>query len=239
MEGRCMKDMKKAISSVLCLLLALVVFSGTTAAASVAPTTTNLPGGILIGDQEGIHADKHGYYYIDARNLHPGDVIHKVVTVQNLEGNDLTPEGKIPYTMSMTSEPLFSLGPVDLLDATHLTIKLDGKIIYDGTCRGNGTPNMLETALPLGVYALGDRHSLDFTLTVDPNMKLSKEKSEADFRWHFYAWRKADYTPPPTGEELMMKYMPAAILGGMLLVSLLLLGKKRKRQEKDSALAER
>jgi hypothetical protein len=225
--------LKKVICSVVSLCVLFTVISGSVSVSAAESTTTNLPAGILIGDQDGIHVDAHGYYYIDARGLKPGDVITKTVTLQNLEHNDRTPEGKVPYTLSMTAEPLFSRGPVDLLDATHLTIKLDGRIIYDGTCRGNGNPNMIEKALPLGDYAVGDRRQLDFTLTVDPNMQLFEEKSEADFRWHFYAYRSIETDPPKTGVTAFFEQYGMLIPVALLLSFFaLLIPLKKKRDEK-------
>jgi len=101
---------------------------------------TNLPLGLLIGDQDGVCVDEHGYYYIDARGLLPGEVLRKVLTIQNLEQNGATPEAGIPYAVSMTSEPLFSTGPIDLLDMVHMTILLEGELVYDGKVRGDGAP---------------------------------------------------------------------------------------------------
>jgi hypothetical protein len=226
-----LESMKRRILLALSVCLIAVVISGTTAAS--AATATNLPAGILIGDQDGIHVDAHGYYYIDVRGLKPGDVIHKTITIQNLEQNDTTPEGKVPYTMTMTAEPLLSRGPVDLLDATHLTIKLDGEIIYDGTCRGDGTPNMIQQALALGVYAVGDRRVLDFTLTVDSKMQLFEEKSEADFKWQFYAYRAVAYDAPKTG--IMDTYDYLFPIGGTMLLFLALIPLKKRRDERIRA----
>jgi len=219
----------------LVLLLLFVfasVFSGTMASAAAEASVTNLPAGILIGDQDGIHVDAHGYYYIDARGLHPGDVIRKTVTVQNYSKNDRSPEGKLPYVLSMTAEPLFSSGPVDLLDETHLAIRLDGKVIYDGPCRGNGSPNMIDQALPLGIYAPGDQRTLAFTLTVSSDITLSwDEKSEADFLWRFYAHRQAPPDSPKTGDTLK-SFAFLLPIGLLLLFRLVLVPLKKKRERK-------
>jgi hypothetical protein len=181
-----------------------------------------LPKGVLIGDADGIHTDAQGYYYIDARNLLPGDVIHKEITIQNLAADDSSRAGSIPYTISMTAQPLLSKGPADLLE-TRCTLKLDGKVIYEGSVKGDGTPNMNTAALELGSYAVGESHTLDVTLTVDPELELGGEKSEAEFRWCFYAHRSADEAPPDTGVWSNYGFLlPVAALLGLcvLLVSL-------------------
>lgn len=86
------------ILSALCVLMA-VLFSGT--AVVNAAATTNLPNSFLIGDQDGIYIGVDGEYYIDAREVKPGDVITKTLTIQNLEQNDRSTEAKIPYILAM------------------------------------------------------------------------------------------------------------------------------------------
>jgi len=224
-----LRNIKKWILSALCLCVISAVFSGT--ALVSAATATDLPSGVLIGDHDGINVDAHGYYYIDVRELKPGDVIHKTVTIQNLSQNDYTPEGNIPYTVTMAAEPLFSTGPVDLLDKTQLVLKLDGQTIYSGRVRGDGVPNMIERALELGTYDAGDRRTLDITLTVDSDMQLFEEKSEADFKWKFYAYRATNTDDPKTGlfEAYWTYLLP---IGGTLLLFALLGFKKKKREQK-------
>ena len=221
---------KRTLSVVLALCLLTAMISGMAVRAGAA-SETRLPEGVLIGDQDGIHADGNGLYYIDARGLMPGDVIHKVITIQNLSHNDTTPEAKIPYTVTMMTEPLSTTGPVDLLDKVHLTIKLEGQVVYDGRSRGDGTPNMTVTPLQLGAYDLGERRILDITLTVDPDMAFHEEKSEADFRWIFYAYRTVVADPPKTG--ILETYGYLLPVGGVLLlfVFMVLMKKRRDREE--------
>ena len=222
---------KKMILSVLCLCVLSVVISGTTVGA-VPATTRNLPAGILIGDQDGIYVDANGYYYIEACDLNPGDVNYKKITVQNLSQNDRTPEGKVPYVLSMTAEPLFFSGPVNLFDETNLIITLDGKLVYDGSCRGDGNPNMIDNALPLGTYDVGDRHTLEFTITVSPDMPRYWEKSQADFRWQFYAYKTIEDNPPKTGILVFLEtygyLLPVCLL---FLFMFVLIPLKKKRDE--------
>jgi len=95
----------------------------------------------------------------------------------------------------MRAEPLFSTGPVDLLDAVHLELRQDGKTVYNGRCRGDDGVNMIENALQLGEYKIGDLRILDIKLTVDPNMIAYEDESEAEFKWIFYAYRDTTNKP--------------------------------------------
>jgi len=223
---------KRTLSVVLALCLLTAMISGMAVRAGAAETV-QLPDGVLIGDQDGIHTDGNGAYYIDARGLKPGDVIHKVITIQNLSHNDTAPEAKIPYTVTMMAEPVSTSGPVDLLDKVHLTIKLEGQVIYDGRSRGDGPPDMTVTPLQLGTYELGGRKTLDVTLTVAPDMEIHEEKSEADFKWIFYAFRVVEAEPPKTG--LLENFGYLLPMGVVLLLIFLFL---KKRRDRDRQAAE-
>jgi hypothetical protein len=233
-----MNRIYKLLLSAWCVCLITTVFSGAAVSAGAVSgvsqaAQTNLPAGILIGDQDGIYADAHGIYYIDARSLKPGDVIRKTLTLQNLEQNDKTPEGKTPYTLTMTAEPLWNKGPIDLLDSVALNLTLDGKTVYQGPCRGDGTPNMIQKALDLGVYKVGDRHMLEITLTVDPAMPIFEEKSEADFKWHFYAYRAQEDDDVKTG--ILESYLYLLPIGGTLLLLTLIIPLKKRRERHIAA----
>ena len=226
---------KKLAMSLFCVCLTVSAIYGA-AVTAYAASETDLPAGILIGDQDGIHVDEHGYYYIDVRDLQPGDVITKTITIQNLSHDDRTPEGKVPYTLTMRAEPLFSRGPIDLLEKTKLELKLNGKVIYSGPCRGDGTPNMINTALRLGNYEAGDLRVLEVTLRADQDMALFEEKSEADFRWIFYAHRALNEDPPKTGLLDNIGFLIPA--GGVLLLSAILIPLKKRRDRRMAEQAD-
>jgi hypothetical protein len=221
--------MRKLNQSVLSVTLALlaVVFSGTSA---LAAAETKLPPNFLIGDQDGINVDVDGTYMIDARKLQPGDVIKKTLTIQNLEQDDPTPEGSIPYTLTMRAEPLETKGPVNLLDQVQLTIEFDGNVLYQGRVRGDEGVNMIENALQLGVYATGDRKTMNITLRVDDDAIPQPEKSEADFAWHFYAFRALTRETPPDTGWLGDNAMYLLLFTGMLLACVLMFLKKKRRE---------
>jgi LPXTG-motif cell wall-anchored protein len=136
----------------------------------------------------------------------------------------------------MRAEPLFSTGPVNLLNTVHLELKLDGKTIYSGRCRGDEDVNMIENALQLGEYKLGEVRVVDITLTVDPEMIAYEEESEAQFKWIFYAYRDQDSVSPRTGDHNnQWLYIGMLITGVLLFASALSL---RRRHHTGVRLAK-
>jgi LPXTG-motif cell wall-anchored protein len=75
---------------------------------------------------------------------------------------------------------------------------------------------MIQNALELGTYSFGDSASMNITLSVDKNIEITKEKSEADIGWHFFAVREEDSGSPKTGETArnLMILLTAILLGG-------------------------
>jgi len=197
--------------------------------ASLSATTTGLPPGLLIGDDSGIHVDSTGYYYIYVQGLQPGDVINKKITIQNAGGR-AEPENMSPFALTLKAEPLEETGPVDLLDAIHLEIKLDGQVLYNGRCRGDEDVNMIDNPLNLGVYPVGTIRVLEVTFTVDPEMEVSEEISTAEFRWQFIATRRLRDIPPKTGDTLW--YLLPTF--GLLVSGIVLIAVKKRRSRKES-----
>jgi len=227
-----MLRIKKFFLSALCICLAAVI-SGSAGAINAA-AATDLPPGLLIGDDDGVYVGIDGMYFINAENLMPGDVIKKRLVIQNLDQPGSTPESVIPFKLTIRAEPMSATGPVNLLDCVQLELKLDGTAIFRGAVRGNeceinSENNMIERPLPLGEYKIGDRGVLDITLTVDPEMPLLYETSEAIFKWHFYAWREPEKEDPPpkTGlDDSFFTVLPVCVL--LTLSVILVLNKKRR-----------
>jgi len=222
--------LKRVALSVLCACLLAAVFSGSAAAEAGPAGTRNLPEGFVIGDQDGIHAKTDGTYCIQAEGLRPGEVVRKIVTIQNLELKSSSPEWEIPWHLSMLAQPGETTGPINLLDRVQLVMKLDGKTVYTGPCRGDGAPNMVANALSLGEYAPGEKRVLDITLTADADWEPGGGRSEALFQWHFYAYRDVDAVPPKTG--FAESYGPYAAIGGCLALCALLFFLKKGRERR-------
>jgi len=215
-----MHHIKRVILSV---VLIVAVFSGPVAYAAA----TNLPAGILIGDQNGIQVSVDGEYFIDWEGLNASDTLTKRLNIHNME--------PYSYKISMTAEPLEETGPLHLLDEVSVTLKLDGKVIYDGRVRGDDGINMILNALDLGNYNSGDQRVLDISMKVDPDMKKYYWKiSEAFFKWNFYAVRVVPYDggSPKTGE--IIKNGMYALMGGIAGATVILLVLKKKQREKEA-----
>ena len=214
-----MLNIKKLVFiSALCIAVTL---SGMlTASAAV----YNLPPSFLIGDQDGIKVSVDGRYYINVDNLMPGDTINKTLTLRNTEDNQA-------YKITMTAEPLFTTGPVDLLDRVHLELKLGDNVLYIGRLRGDDDVNMIYNALDLGVYEYGDEAVLHINMTVDSDFDIGWEESVAEFRWHFYAVRDNGTKPPDTG--VYIQYSLYIITAAMLITAsvLLIIYKIRKNNQ--------
>ena len=220
------RNIKRALS-VLCVIA--TVISGAMVHAAAA---TNLPDGFLIGDQNGITVGVDGEYYINCEEVLPGDVFHKVLTIQNLDVTGAAPESSVPFNLTMRMEPVSETGPVKLLDITRLDLKLDGVVIYSGRVRGDEGVNAILNALFLGEYKPGDQRALDITLTVDGNVTQAdweqEAYSEAKFRWTFYAYRDKSEDGPKTG--VLETYGAALLLiGAMAAFCAVLFFVKKKR----------
>ena len=203
---------------IVAVLLIVAVFSG----AVVNAASTNLPAGILIGDQNGINVSVDGEYFIEWDGLEASDVLTKKLTIMNLE--------PYAYRVSMTAEPMEETGPLKLLDEVDLVLKLDGKVIYEGRVRGDDGINMILNALDLGEYNSGDSRVLEITMTVNPEMKKYYWRtSESLFKWNFYAAREVKETGPKTGE--IVKVGAYVTLFSMMGVAMILLVLKKKQKE--------
>jgi len=211
-----MKHIQRLILTVLSIA---VVLSGTTVGAAA----TNLPAGMLIGDNSGLRVTPQGEYFINADGLEPGDVITKQLILYNTE--------PYAYRVTMSAEPLEETGPLHLLDETRCTLTMNGAVLYDGRVRGGDGIDMIRNKLDLGILQSGDRRTVDITLTVSPQMKkYGWSVSEAFFLWHFYAAQSTPPDRPKTGETI--KQALYLILPGMVLaMGILLVIKKRQMQE--------
>lgn len=215
--------MSRKVRRPACILLC-VLFAMACCANEASASEQKLPSSMLIGDTDGIHVGTDGQYFIQADNLRPGDVIKKTLTIRNVGLNET-------YQLSMLASPLTTSGPVDLLDAVHLTLVLSGRIIYSGRLRGDTGVNMITNALDLGEYGPDDSATLEITLKVDSDIEISRTKSVAEIKWIFAAVRTdgTDVTAPKTG-DLIGYTISIAFLLSQLAVVLLLLAKRRKRE---------
>ena len=217
-----MTRIKKMILSVVC---AVVVFSG----ATVSAATANLPAGLLIGDNDGIHVSGDGNYFIYADNMRAGDVINKTLSIYNTENDK-------PFSLSMTAKPLFSEGRIDLLDRISLELKLNGNVIYSGRVRGTDGVNMVDNALQLGKFAYNDRATMEIHLKLDEDIPIGYfyDKNVAEVAWNFLAIKDEAAPPPKTGVLETVVYISLGIMA--LSACLLLFLARRNKRVSDSSV---
>ncbi len=158
-------------------------------------SNVSFPDGLLIGDENGIYVDVNGDYIMYADRMKAGDVINRSLIIENIENNQ-------SFELFMSSKPLFSTGPIDLLDKISLNLKLDEKEIYSGRLYGDDGINMVTNSLPLGKYYYGDSAVLNITVKLDENIpkELFYNKSVAEIIWKFTAIKEEASDLPKTGQ---------------------------------------
>ncbi|OJG87529.1 hypothetical protein RV15_GL001922 [Enterococcus silesiacus] len=212
---------------------------------------TNLPPGIVAGDDQGIKIQNDGQYLVDIRDVAPGEKWSTKITIINLEKNT-------PYHLTMSiSKPTLIEGSLDLSKAIEMTLKYDGKEIYKGPLSGvNKTLNLQDKATPLdlGTFKSGDTKMLEADFELDGKKYTNRdffEKNVVENIWYFKAVKttlpdtsdpdqpKKPFLEnitdklkfPKTGEEWRNALLFSCIGLFLVLVSLLIL--KYKKQEKQ------
>jgi len=207
----------------------------------VAPTAravegTTLPDSFLIGDSTGL-VDNSGAYFLYAEQVMPDSVITRTLTMQNLELNS-------EFKLYLYVESVEQSGPLNLLDNMFLSISQDGKVLYKGRLRGDGTGtssyagngvNFAQNSLFLGTFKSGDQSALTAEVKMDSALLTNEDwltPSSAIAQWTFVAVKDTpeEVTPPKTGEVL--QYTMYVVLL-MLLISIVMLMYMRKKLKDD------
>jgi len=220
------KKLTKTIAAFLAACLAAMV-CGTAALAA----ETNLPDSFLIDDENGISVKGAGTFLLYSRDLMPGDVTTRTLTLRNLEQGE-------PFRLHMLGESPRSAGFVDWLDNLHLRITLDGRVLYTGRLRGDGGDtrtmkgngiDLINEGLDLGIYRMGDYGTLEFVVTADAGHMSADDlyaSSSANIDWVFVAVKDAKTDPPKTGEAF--RYSMAVLLLSLLILSAVFYARYRK-----------
>jgi len=199
----------------------------------------NLPDGFLIGDDQGITVGVDGSYFINVEDPQPEEVITKTLTVQNL-----TDTGKADLTMTM--EPLQDVGPANFMDNVFLKLTMDGKTLYEGKIRGDGTStpsyqgngfDAIKNALVIGTFDNNDVKKINIELKVDSRAISNEdlaEPSHAEFKWNFYAVKRQETKEGPKTGEIIM-YGIYILLGVLLVAAVILLVYRRKLKKQQKA----
>lgn len=196
-----------------------------------------LPPGIVIGDDKGIHVNHEGEYLVDIRDILPGKKWKTTIHLMNVERDE-------PYVLTLQIKPPVVHGPIDFSKAIAMKLDYDGKTIYEGTVAGTGNQiDLQKKPYSLGVYRSGDSHVLQVSFVMDDTYTVQdfQEKSVTENVWVFRAEKAKIDSPsssifkgrlPRTGEE-WRDFLLYSCLGLFLLLIVLLLIKKEMEKIKQ------
>ncbi|WP_086315593.1 hypothetical protein A5821_003093 [Enterococcus sp. 7F3_DIV0205] len=213
---------------------------------------SNLPPGIVAGDDQGIKIKNDGQYLVDIRDVAPGKKWSTKITIINIEKD-------IPYHLTMNiSKPTIIEGSLDLSQAIQMTLIYEGKEVYKGPLSGvNKTQNLQDKTIPLnlGTFKGGDTRMLEAHFELDGKTYTNRDffkKNVVENIWHFKAVKTTlpdtndpddpekpfleklinKLRLPNTGEEWRNALLFSCVGLFLILVSLLII--KHKKQEKKT-----
>lgn len=141
--------MKKIISKILLQLFVVALLSNfmPCAFADELPKgfVEGLPEKLVVLDDSGQSVSDNGDYFFLVEDMEPNVTYTKNIQIMNLR------EDK-SYRITFSVQPLSRNGEIDLENECECVISLDGSQIYNGKVTGEGTPDIRETPLDLGVY---------------------------------------------------------------------------------------
>ncbi len=225
------------VGVLLIAMLGLFFFGGSSLAVA-----SELPPGVIVGDDSGIKADVNGKYFIEHTDIKPGLTFTKDITISNYS------QEKEPFDLRLDMESDTVEGALNLLEAINVTLELEGKQIYEGTLSGQPTDPTITLPLYLGKYDVGDTKVLKATFKVASDLpkEVWNQPNNADFYWGFQATREDEPAPKPdpdptpkpdpkptpiplpqTGEEWGFVLM-GVIIGVFIVMISLIVAKKRR-----------
>ena len=163
-----------------------------------------LPEKLVVLDENGQSASENGEYFFVVENMQAGLTYTKNIQLMNLRDD-------ASYKITFKAQPLTKKGEIDLENECVCEISLDGKEIYSGKVTGEGTPDIRDNAMSLGVYKPGESHVMQVDVKwngtsaggfIDNGERIVdtggttviREKSgqneisgETTFQWSFYA----------------------------------------------------
>ena len=216
-------------------------------------TVAGLPEKLAILDSDGNSASSDtGEYFFCVENMEPYTAYSKDIQIMNLR------EDKA-YHIYFYAYPLEQSGDIDLEEDCTAVFTLDGEQVFMGNVSGesaDGSRNLSEEPLDLGIFEPGDSAVMNCTITWDGSdvdlladygsrvvdsdgEHIIREgngtvyvEGEVTFRWVFYAAVDEEYTPPKTGLAGLDTWIYLAAIGVLIVLILgmlaLLLRKKRR-----------
>ncbi|OJG70853.1 hypothetical protein RV12_GL001656 [Enterococcus quebecensis] len=219
---------------------------------------SNLPSGIVVGDDQGIKIKNDGQYLIDIRDVAPGKKWSTKITIINIEKD-------IPYHLTMNvSEPTKKEGSLDLSQAIQMTLIYEGEELYKGPLSGRDEKiNLQDKSAPLnlGTFKGGDTKMLEAQFELDGKTYTNRDffkKNVVENIWHFKAVKtvlpdtdspedpekpfiqtlKNKLRLPKTGEEWRTALLFSCVGLFLTLVSLLILKHKKLEKKRHSQKKE-
>ncbi|EOL49307.1 hypothetical protein [Enterococcus caccae] len=211
---------------------------------------SNLPPGMVVGDDQGIKIKNDGQYLVDIRDVAPGKKWSTKITIINIEKDT-------PYHLTMNiSKPTMIEGTLDLSQEIQMTLIYEGKEVYKGPLSGvNKTVNLQDKSAPLslGTFKSGDTKMLEAQFELDGKAYTNRDffkKNSVENTWYFKAVKTTlpdtkepdqpdrslfekiitRFRLPNTGEEWRNALLFSCV--GLFLILVLLLIIKHKKMEK-------
>ena len=163
-----------------------------------------LPEKLVVLDDNGQSVSENGEYFFSVEDMQQSEIYTKKIQIMNLRED-------AKYKITFRAQPIEHSGDFNLEDECRCDIYLDEDLVYTGKVTGEGTPDIRENAMSLGVYKPGESHTMkvqvvwhgtdagghidegarlvDYTGTTvlrDPSGERHIE-GEVKFRWIFYA----------------------------------------------------
>ena len=196
---------KKNFALVYVIVVLLACFSLEAYAESLSSgSVEGLPERLVVLDDSGQSVSDNGEYFFIVKDMEPFVTYTKNIQIMNLR------EDK-NYRISFRAEPISKTGEIDLENDCQCDISLDGNLIYSGKVTGEGTPDIRDNALDLGIYTPSQSRNMTVNITwqgtsagdfidygervvTNSGVEITRGKSgenkiygETEFRWIFYA----------------------------------------------------
>ena len=141
-----------------CMLL--LEFSGAYAKDTVTlenGAVKGLPEDLTIVDSDGRHVDENGEYFFLIEDMKPGIDYKKDIQLMNLRQDK-------SYHIYLKVEGVSNEGNIDLLNNCECLFTMDGRELYSDLVNGEGTQDLSNEPMDLGIYKPGDTKTLTATV---------------------------------------------------------------------------
>jgi len=157
--------MVKRIHKLIPMLIAAVLIFNVSITAFAAKlkvgSVKGLPEKLVVLDDKGRSVSENGEYFFEVEDMKPQEVYSKNIQIMNLRED-------ASYRIYFNAQPLTKSGEIDLEEECKCNIYMNDRMIYYGKITGEGTPDMRDTPLNLGLYEPGDSRVLTVEIRWNP-----------------------------------------------------------------------